>query len=139
MRIDLLARLNHGHNGHTKHRAGRHLIDGDVSSWLHDRSGVGEILPTGGSEPCRSRRKGNDEHDQPNFCSGPHTVTCVPSCWLRIRLITCGNVSPVFSKTNEFALSDQDNLKLVASAEIQICLTGALGLITKRVSSSSSN
>src|SRR6202030_4624422 len=46
---------------------------------------------------------------------------------------------PVFSRTNACAESDQPSLKLVVSAEIQICRTGVFGLMTKRVSSSSSN
>ena len=56
-----------------------------------------------------------------------------------MRLITAERFSPVFSITNASAASDQPNLKLVESAEIQICRAAVLGLMTKRTSSGSSN
>jgi len=54
-----------------------------------------------------------------------------------MRLITWAKVSPEFTSAKVFAASDQPSLKLVVSAEIQICRTGAFGLMTKRVSSGS--
>ena len=43
-----------------------------------------------------------------------------------MRPISCISVSPVFSRTNVPAASDHPSLKLVVSAEIQICRTGRL-------------
>jgi len=42
-------------------------------------------------------------------------------------------------KNESPAASDQESLKLVVSAEIQICRTGVFGLMTNLVSSASSN
>ena len=63
-------------------------------------------------------------------------TTSSPNCWL-IRRATSGfSFSPVFCSTKSRAVSDQSNLKLVESAEIQICRTGALGEMTNRAPSS---
>ena len=53
--------------------------------------------------------------------------------------MSCISVSPVFSKMNAPAASDQESLKLVESAEIQIWRTGAFGVMTNFISSGSSN
>src|SRR5579884_1590509 len=60
-----------------------------------------------------------------------------PSCWLISRETSGFSPSPVFSRTKSFAGGDQSSLKLVASAEIQIWRTGALGEITNRAGGSS--
>ena len=53
--------------------------------------------------------------------------------------MSCISVSPVFSRTKPPTASDQESLKLVVSAEIQIWRTGVFGLMTNLVSSASSN
>src|SRR6185437_11462486 len=87
-------------------------------------------------------RRTHGQHRHANFLLFSfafQTLTVVCNCCLKIRLIVCASVSPVLSSTNACAVSDHPSLKLVVSAEIQICRTGEFGLITKRVSSLSSN
>src|ERR1700720_3859587 len=59
-----------------------------------------------------------------------------PSCWLINRATSALSLSPVLDNTKSCSASDQSSLKLVASAEIQICRTGALGEITNLLPSS---
>src|SRR5580658_6320373 len=55
-----------------------------------------------------------------------HPCSCSPIN----RSTSAVNCSPVLGSTNADATSSQSSLKLVESAEIQICWTGAFGVTT---------
>src|SRR5580700_11385510 len=94
-------------------------------------------LTRGPSTTLPSLRDGNSAQDDREFDGAYVSVTVSsPNCWLIKRETKGFNSSPVFVNTKARFASDQSSLKLVASAEIHICRTGALGEMTNREPSS---
>src|SRR5579875_241710 len=68
---------------------------------------------------------------------GYSVTESLPNCWLMRRATRALRGVPSFGSTNAFASSDQSSLKLVVSADIQICRMGVFGVMTKRAPESS--
>src|SRR5271170_4260768 len=64
-------------------------------------------------------------------------IACSPSCSFIRRLTSFFSPSLDFVSTKSLAAGDQSSLKLVESAEIQICRTGELGEMTNLLGGSS--